>query len=110
MATAGEEALSMVRTMTSDDLRTNIDDVIRSVRETQEPVLLEDDSVVLISQEEYERLQRAKLEYAWSVIQRVKDRNADKDPDEVFADVTAIVEQVRRERYERSQQDSSCSH
>lgn len=39
----------------------------------------------------------------WSTVDRIRERNADKDPDEVYADVTAIVEEVRQERYEAEQ-------
>jgi hypothetical protein len=40
----------------------------------------------------------------WAVIDRLRERNADKDPDEVLRDVTEVVEEVRQERYERDQQ------
>jgi hypothetical protein len=36
----------------------------------------------------------------WARIDRLRDRNADKDPDEVMADATAAVEEVRQEMYE----------
>ncbi|MBA3451245.1 MAG: hypothetical protein H0T18_08545 [Chloroflexia bacterium] len=39
----------------------------------------------------------------WKVVQEIRARNADKDPDEVFRDVTDVVEAVRQERYEREQ-------
>lgn len=39
----------------------------------------------------------------WQVVEQIGERNADKDPDEVLADVTAVVEEVRRERSEREQ-------
>ncbi len=37
----------------------------------------------------------------WRAIERIGERNADKDPDEVLRDVTELVEEVRQERYER---------
>lgn len=36
----------------------------------------------------------------WAAVDRIQERNADKDPDEVYQDVTAVVEEVRHERYE----------
>lgn len=42
-------------------------------------------------------------EHFWQAIERIRARNADKDPDQVYRDVTKVVEEVRRERYERSQ-------
>ena len=42
------------------------------------------------------------MEEAWATVDRIRDRNVDKDPDEVLRHVTAVVEEVRQERYERS--------
>jgi hypothetical protein len=39
----------------------------------------------------------------WAVIERLQARNADADPDEVLADATAAVEEVRQERYDERQ-------
>lgn len=33
----------------------------------------------------------------WAVIERLQQRNADKDPDEVLTDATAAVDEARRE-------------
>jgi hypothetical protein len=37
----------------------------------------------------------------WQTVEQIRARNADKDPDEVLREVTEVVEEVRRERYER---------
>ena len=37
----------------------------------------------------------------WRTVARIKERNADKDPDEILRDVTEVVEEVRQEQYER---------
>lgn len=37
----------------------------------------------------------------WAVIRRLQDRNADRDPDQVLADATAAIEEVRREVHAR---------
>jgi hypothetical protein len=42
----------------------------------------------------------------WQTVDRIRERNADKDPDEVLADVTRVVEEVRQERYEREQREA----
>ena len=42
-------------------------------------------------------------EELWAVIQQVQERNDHLDPDEVYADVTRIVEEVRQEMYEERQ-------
>ena len=41
------------------------------------------------------------LRLAWEAVERVRAHNADKDPDEILAEVTAEVEAVRQEMYER---------
>ncbi len=33
--------------------------------------------------------------------EELRQRNEDKDPDQVYRDVKAVVDEVRRERYER---------
>ena len=38
----------------------------------------------------------------WEIIGEIRARNADTDPDEVYREVTEVVEEVRQERYERS--------
>jgi hypothetical protein len=47
------------------------------------------------------KLPSRESEAAWTVIDRIRERNADKDPDEVLRDVTAEVEAVRQVRYEK---------
>jgi PHD/YefM family antitoxin component YafN of YafNO toxin-antitoxin module len=56
---------------------------------------------VVISPDQYAMLEK-ELERAWQTVGRVRERNAGKDPDEVFQDVTATVEAVRQELYEES--------
>lgn len=57
----------------------------------------------VISPEENQKLHRQKEE-AWKTIQAVQERNADKDPDQVLAEVTEEVEAVRQEIYARERQ------
>jgi len=42
-------------------------------------------------------------EHEWRVIDELRARNAHIDPDEILAEVTAEVEAVRQERYERDE-------
>ena len=58
---------------------------------------------VVIDSEEDEQARRLEEAEDWAVIDRLRARNADKDPDEVLADATAAVEEVRREMYEEAQ-------
>ena len=43
----------------------------------------------------------------WRAVERVGERNADKDPDDVLRDVTEAVEEVRQEMYERERRAQS---
>ena len=54
----------------------------------------------MISPADYQALTEASAR-DWAVIDDLRARNADHDPDEVFADVTAAVEEVRAERHAR---------
>ena len=54
-----------------------------------------------------EQIEREQRERAWVAIQRIGERNVDTVPDEVLRRVTEVVEQVRQERYERAQRESS---
>lgn len=67
-----------------------------------EPVIVEKNGkpfAVIISPEQYEALQKA-IERAWATVDTVRERNADKDLDEVLRHVTEVVEAVRQEMYE----------
>jgi PHD/YefM family antitoxin component YafN of YafNO toxin-antitoxin module len=68
---------------------------------------------VVISRREFELMQQerdARREQAWQAVRRVQEANRDKDPDEVYRDVTDVVEQVRQERYEQEQRAGSRGH
>ncbi len=60
----------------------------------------------VISSETCERVEQRQAENRkrfWKVVEEIRARNADKDPDEVMRVVTEVVEEVRQERYEREQ-------
>jgi prevent-host-death family protein len=96
----------MVRVVLAPDVVERFDEVADAVRDTNEPVIVERDGtpqLVLLSPDEFERLRRQDAERAWAVIERVQERNAERDPDAVLADVTAVVEEIRQERYDERQ-------
>ena len=91
----------MVRTVTAPGIDMKLDDLIGSLADGDEPVFVERDGepiAVVIAPATYERLVRLERERDWAVIDDLRARNADKDPDQVFADVTAEVEAARRDR------------
>ena len=90
----------MVKTISTTEARANFGDVLSSVYYTKEPVVVQKKGKVvaaIISPDEFERFQQQVIEQAWTILQAVGERNADKDPDEVLRDVTEEVEAVRRE-------------
>ena len=61
---------------------------------------------VLITPEQWERYQKLSKEDFFRVVDDLRRENQDKDPEEVYREVTAVVEEVRQQRYEREQQKS----
>lgn len=94
----------MVKTMSAPDAHANFADLLGSIRQTREVVVVEQDGepiAVLISPQDFASLRRSQEEEWWASIEQVQERNADKDPDDVLRDVTAIVDEVRQERRAR---------
>ena len=93
----------MARRMSAREARANFSDLLGLVYYTKEPVIVEKKGkpvAVVISLEEYERF-RKEQEEAFAIIDTIRERNADKRPEEVEKDVTGAVEAVRQEVYER---------
>ena len=92
------------RRISAKEARANFGDLLGSVYYTKEPVIIEKKGrpfAVVINPEQYKIVEK-EIEKAWSTIDRIRERNADKDPEEVLRDVTAVVEEVRQERYEQT--------
>lgn len=101
----------MVKRMSSKEARDNFADLLGSVYYTKEPVIVEKKGkpvAVLISTEQFETLERSREQF-WATVDQIRQRNADKDPDEVLADVTREVEAVRQEMYEERQRKAAGS-
>jgi prevent-host-death family protein len=93
-----------VRRMSTQEARANFSELLGLVYYTKEPVLVERRGkpfAVVISPDQYALVEK-ELERAWQTVDRVRERNADKNPEEVFKDVTATVEAVRQELYEET--------
>lgn len=96
------------RRMSAREARANFGDLLGMVFYTREPVIIEKKGrpfAVVISPEQYESMQKER-ERAWTVVDRVRERNIDKEPEEVLRDVTAEVEAVRQEMYEAEKRPS----
>jgi prevent-host-death family protein len=89
------------------EARANLSDILGAVYYTHEPVIVEKKGrpmAVLISSEQYDQYnayRRTVMERFGQARDEIQARNANKDPDEIYRDVTAIVEEVRREQHER---------
>ena len=96
------------RRVSAQEARANFGCLLASVYYTGEPVIVEKRGrafAVVISPDDYRRLAKDNEE-AWATIDRIRERNADKDPDEVLQDVTAEVEAVRKKREKPTGRDS----
>lgn len=101
----------VTKTMSVREARANFSDLLGLVHYTKEPVIVERKGkpfAVVISPEQYETIRQG-IEGAWATIEKVQERNADQDPDEVLQDVTAVVEAVRQERHAKRQQAAKGS-
>lgn len=91
------------RHISARDARANFSDLLGQVYYTKEPIIVEKKGrpfAVVISLEDFQRLQLEK-DRAWAAVDRIRERNEDKDPDDVLRDVTSEVEAVRQERHDR---------
>lgn len=82
--------------------------LVESVTATDEPIVMEDDGesvAVLVSPREYQKFRAEEDEEddVWAVLDRIRSRMPDRDPEEVMREVTEIVEEVRQEMYEEEQ-------
>lgn len=90
--------------MSVRETRENLSDVLGRVYYGNETVIVEKKGkpvAVLISPEQWDRFQQQSKERFFAVVDQLHRDNADKDPEEVYRDVTAVVAEVRQERYER---------
>lgn len=89
--------------MTASEARDNFSVLLEAVH-GNEHVIVEQKGkavAVVVSPEQFERYERQINEGFREAVGEIRRRNAGKDPDAVLRNVTEIVEEVRRERYER---------
>ena len=101
----------ITKTMTAKEARDNFSELLGSVYYTNNPVIVERKGkpfAVVISPEQFEVL-KGEQEKAWKVIEEIQARNAHLSEEEVMADVTRVVEEVRQERYGKSSKSATKS-
>jgi prevent-host-death family protein len=99
----------MTRTISTPELKSNLETILNRIAEEREPYVIETagkPAAVLLSTEEYDELKR---EWAWSIVDKLRAQNAHRDPDEIYEEVTKIVEEVRQELYDEWQASGRSS-
>lgn len=94
----------MTKRMSAREARDNFSDLLGTVYYAKEPVIVERKGkpvAVIISPEQFERFEQLSRDRYAAIIEEIWKRNEDKDPEEVYRHVTEVVEEVRREHYER---------
>jgi len=89
----------MARTISKQEATSAFDAVLGTLPEDKETVIVDESGdriVVVVSPEEFDKISYDRF---WSTVDRIRERNADKDPDTVLNDITAIVEEAHQERY-----------
>lgn len=96
----------MVRTMVAPETARGYIDLFDGIANGDDEIVVERDGkpvVVLMNPETYARLLDLERTRDWAAIDRVRARYAERDPDEVFVDVSAEIETSRREERGRDQ-------
>jgi hypothetical protein len=75
--------------------------LLESVRDGKETIIMEkkEKPIAVVIDPDATEQQRREDDADWAVIERLQERNADADPEQVLADATAAVEEVRQEMY-----------
>lgn len=95
-----------MKTMSAQQARATFSDVLVSINATNEPVVVQEDGkpvAVIISPEAFERQQEGFNQRFWETVDRIRERNAEKNPDEELTFITEVVEEVRQERHDEAQ-------
>ena len=100
------QPFSFPTTISARQIQRGYKKVFDTVKKTKQPIVVMANNkpqAAIVSVQmlrEYKRLQEN--EKTWAVIDQIRARNADKDPDEVYKDVTRVVEEVRQEMYDKA--------
>jgi prevent-host-death family protein len=90
-----------MKTITNTEAKQRFDELISSIAQGGEPVIVEQDGlevVVILRREEFDSLLTEEDRRFWETVDQIQELNDDKDPEEVLADITALVEEVRSAR------------
>lgn len=94
----------MTLRMSAKEARDHFSDILGRAYYRGEPTIVEKQGkpvAVVVSPADFARYQALAKERFFDVVDQIQERNEDKDPDEVYRDVTDAVEEARRELYGR---------
>jgi len=101
----------MTQIMTMHDAERDFGKLVRKVSKQETRVIVEENGqtmAALVSPDDLERLKRLDArDDAWRVVDEIRARNRDKDPDEVERDIAEAIEEMRAEdraRQERGEE------
>jgi PHD/YefM family antitoxin component YafN of YafNO toxin-antitoxin module len=92
----------MVRTISKQEAEGAFGELLGTLSRDKETVIVEEGGepvAVVISPDEFHNLNYDRF---WSTVDRIRERNADLDPDTVLAEITKLVDEVRQERHGQS--------
>ncbi len=96
-----KEREPMTQTMNTADASRAFAKLVEKVSKRQARVAVEENGktiAALVSADDLERLKRLDArEEAWRVVDEIRARNRDKDPDEVERDIAEAIEEMRAE-------------
>jgi prevent-host-death family protein len=95
---------SMTKRVSVAEARANLADLLGTVYYAKEPVIVEKKGkpvAVLISPEQFEQWEKSQRAGFFDLVRRIQDRNEGEDQESGMRDVTAQVEEIRREWFER---------
>ncbi len=95
----------MPRSISAPDAQAAFNDLLADVQDGMPTEIVQNGQrvAVMISAKAFDRYWDQEAAADWAIIDEMRRRNAHLDPDEVLAEVTEVVEEVRQERYEAEQ-------
>jgi hypothetical protein len=85
--------------------RTDVAGVLGSLHDTKEPAMVEENDkplAVVTGPEASEQVGEQEAARDWAAVDRIRERNKDKDPEAELPFITRVVDEVRQDRYERA--------
>lgn len=98
----------ITRRMSAKEARDNFSKILGTVYFSKEPVIVEKQGTpyaVVINPQEYQKFEvyrKAAKQRFFEIVDELQEANKDKSFDEVYIDVTGMVDEVRKQRYAKS--------